>query len=209
MSKEKILLIGAGGHSQSCIDVIEQENLYEIVGLIGIKDEVGQNRLGYKILGTDEDLLDLSQSISNALIAVGQIKSASLRKKLFNLARNLNFKTPSIISPRSYVSPQAKIGAGTILMHGTYVNAGATVGENCIINSGALIEHGANISDHCHLSTGAIVNGNVSIGNSTFIGSGTLIQEGIDIGANCVVGMGLSLLKNLDEGQTFLGEGRI
>ena len=209
MSKEKILLIGAGGLSQSCIDVIEQENLYEIVGLIGIKDEVGQNRLGYKILGTDEDLLDLSQSISNVLIAVGQIKSASLRKKLFNLAQNLNFKTPSIISPKSYVSPHAKIGTGTILMHGTFVNAGAAVGENCIINSRALVEHGANISDHCHLSTGAIVNGNVSIGNSTFIGSGTLIQEGIDIGANCVVGMGLSLLKNLDEGQTFLGEGRI
>ena len=137
MSKEKILLIGAGGHSQSCIDVIEQENMYEIVGLIGIKDEVGQNRLGYEILGTDEDLLDLSQSISNVLIAVGQIKSASLRKKLFNLAQNLNFKTPSIISPKAYLSPHSKIGAGPILMHGIYVNAGATVGDNCIINSRA------------------------------------------------------------------------
>ena len=86
MSKEKILLIGAGGHSQTCIDVIEQENKYEIAGLVGIKEEVGQNQLGYKILGTDEDLFDLSQSISNALITVGQIKSANLRKKLFNLA---------------------------------------------------------------------------------------------------------------------------
>ena len=208
MSKEKILLIGAGGHSQSCIDVIEQENRYEIVGLVGIKDEVGQNRLGYKILGTDEDLPDLSQSISNVLIAVGQIKSASLRKKLFNLAQNLNFKTPSIISPKAYVSPHAKIGAGTILMHGTFVNAGAAVGENCIINSRALVEHGVNIGDHCHLSTGVIVNGNVSIGDSTFIGSGTRIKEEIKIGANCVVGMGLSVLESLDEGQNFLGEGR-
>jgi sugar O-acyltransferase (sialic acid O-acetyltransferase NeuD family) len=208
MSKEKILLIGAGGHSQSCIDVIQQENKYEIVGLIGIKEEVGQNRLGYEILGTDEDLLDLSQSISNVLIAVGQIKSAVLRKKLFNLAQNLNFKTPSIISPKAYVSPHAKIGAGTILMHGTYVNAGATVGENCIINSRALVEHGANIGDHCHLSTGAIVNGNVSIGDKTFVGSGSVIKEGIIVGENCVIGMGLSLFTNLNEGITFLGEGR-
>ena len=51
MNKEKILLIGAGGHSQSCIDVIEQENKYEIAGLIGIKEEVGQNRLGYEVIG--------------------------------------------------------------------------------------------------------------------------------------------------------------
>jgi sugar O-acyltransferase (sialic acid O-acetyltransferase NeuD family) len=206
MSKEKILLIGAGGHSQSCIDVIEQENMYEIVGLIGTKDEVGQNRLGYKILGIDEDLLDLSQSISNALITVGQIKSASLRKKLFNLAQNLNFKTPSIISPKAYVSPHAKIGAGTILMHGTYVNAGATVGENCIINSRALVEHGVSVGNHCHVSTGAIVNGNVSIGNETFIGGGSIIKEGLIVGESCVIGMGLSVLTNLNHGETFLGE---
>ena len=208
MNKEKILLIGAGGHSQSCIDVIEQENKYEIAGLIGIKEEVGQNRLGYEVIGTDEDLSELSKSIPNAVVTSGQIKSASLRKKLFNLAQNLNFRTPNIISPKAYVSPHAKIGAGTILMHGTYVNAGAAVGENCIINSRALVEHGANIGDHCHLSTGVIVNGNVSIGESTFIGSGTRIKEGIKIGANCVVGMGLSVLESLDEGQNFLGEGR-
>ena len=208
MSKEKILLIGAGGHSQSCIDVIEQENKYDIAGLIGTKEEVGQNRLGYKIIGTDEDLFDLSQSISNALITLGQIKSAIFRKQLFNLAQNLNFKTPNIISPKAYVSPNAKIGSGTILMHGTFINAGVAIGENCIINSRALVEHGSNIGNHCHLSTGVIVNGNVSIGDSTFVGSGTLIKEGVKIGANCVVGMGLSVLKSLDEGQSFLGEGR-
>ena len=208
MNKEKILLIGAGGHSQSCIDVIEQENKYEIAGLIGIKEEVGQNRLGYKILGTDEDLFDLSQSISNALITVGQIRSASLRKKLFNLAHNLNFRTPNIISPKAYVSPHAKIGAGTILMHGTYVNAGASIGNNCIINSKSLIEHGVNIGNHCHVSTGVIINGNVSIGDETFVGSGSVIKEGIIVGENCVIGMGLSLLTNLNQGITFLGEGR-
>jgi hypothetical protein len=42
MNKENIILIGAGGHALSCIDVIEQENKYSIHGLVGLKDEVGK-----------------------------------------------------------------------------------------------------------------------------------------------------------------------
>ncbi len=38
MSKEKIILIGAGGHAESCIDVIEQEDRFEIAGLIGLEN---------------------------------------------------------------------------------------------------------------------------------------------------------------------------
>ena len=36
-AKKKLILIGAGGHCNSCIDVIEQENKYRIVGLIDKK----------------------------------------------------------------------------------------------------------------------------------------------------------------------------
>ena len=31
---------------------------------------------------------------------------------------------PSIISPLAYVSPKAKIGEGTIVMHGAIINKG-------------------------------------------------------------------------------------
>ena len=39
--KKKIILIGAGGHAESCIDVIKKNKKYQIVGLIGTKSEVG------------------------------------------------------------------------------------------------------------------------------------------------------------------------
>ena len=41
MKKNKLVLIGAGGHARSCIDVIEQEGKYEICGLVGLSQEVG------------------------------------------------------------------------------------------------------------------------------------------------------------------------
>ena len=39
MNKKEIIIIGAGGHAKSCIDVIEQEGKYDIVGLIGVENE--------------------------------------------------------------------------------------------------------------------------------------------------------------------------
>ncbi|NCC11311.1 MAG: acetyltransferase, partial [Bacteroidia bacterium] len=52
--KEKLLLIGGGGHCRSVIDVIEQENRFEIAGIIDKKELMGQEVLGYKIIGCDE-----------------------------------------------------------------------------------------------------------------------------------------------------------
>ena len=56
MKKIPIILIGAGGHAASCIDVLFAEGKYEIAGLIGHADEVGSSKLGIPVIGTDEDL---------------------------------------------------------------------------------------------------------------------------------------------------------
>ena len=65
------------------------------------------------------------------------------------------FKFPSIISPLAYVSNQAKIGEGTIVMHEPIVNAGI-VGKNCIINSKSLIEYDAVIGNNSVVSQGLL-----------------------------------------------------
>ena len=38
--KEKIVLIGGGGHCHSVIDVIEQTNKYEIIGIVDTKENI-------------------------------------------------------------------------------------------------------------------------------------------------------------------------
>ena len=192
-SKANIILIGAGGHARSCIDVIEQNGNFIIVGLTGTKEELGNELMGYPIVGTDNDLPELANKYEYAMITVGQIQSFTLRQRLYMKVADLGFILPSIISPFAHVSRHAEIGNGSIIMHGSIVNANAKVGNNCIINSNALIEHDANIQDHSHISTGAIVNGGARIGVGSFIGSGSLIKQGITLGRECIVGMGLSI----------------
>jgi sugar O-acyltransferase (sialic acid O-acetyltransferase NeuD family) len=188
-----LLLVGAGGHARSCIDVIEQEGRFEIVGLTASEREVGGTVLGYPVVGTDADVASLVRIASSAIVVVGQIQTAGPRIRLFNALRQAGYACPVIVSPRAYVSSHAEVGEGTVVLHGATVNAGARVGRNCIVNSHCLIEHDAVVGDHCHVSTGAVLNGNVKVGEGTFIGSRSVVKEGVSLGAGCVVGMGLSV----------------
>ena len=194
---KKIILIGAGGHCVSCIDVIEMQRNFKIVGLIDNKKK--SFLLNYKIIGKDKELKKFSRRIQYALITTGQIKNSKIRENLFKKISNYGFKFPAIISPLSYVSKHASIGEGTIVMHGSVINAGAKIGKNCIINSKSLVEHDAIIGDHCHLATRSTVNGGVIIKNNTFIGSGSVIRQNIKIGKNCFVNANLFVRKNLKD----------
>jgi sugar O-acyltransferase (sialic acid O-acetyltransferase NeuD family) len=199
MTKEPILLVGAGGHARACIDVIEQEGRYLVKGLTGLSNEIGSRIFDYPVLGTDEDLPVLLKDCKNVLIAIGQIETPEPRMRLFELLRQFDCVLPVIVSPHAYVSPHAKLDTGTIVMHGSVVNAGAEVGKNCIINSQSLIEHDVVIEDHCHIATAAKINGGVYIGKGTFIGSNSSVRQCIKIGERCIIGMGQQVLVDCEK----------
>lgn len=200
MNVRPILLVGAGGHARACIDVIEQQNLFTVSGLVGRSDEVGGLVLGYPVLGTDHDLPRLLSGHSHALIALGQIKTGEPRIRLFDSLVQAGYALPVIVSPRAYVSRHATLGAGTIVMHGAIVNAGAVVGRNCIINNQSLVEHDAIIGDHCHIATAATINGGACIGSATFIGSNSCVRQLVSIEERCVIGMGQRILTDCRAG---------
>jgi sugar O-acyltransferase (sialic acid O-acetyltransferase NeuD family) len=178
MTKPSLILIGAGGHCKSCIDVVEQDNKFIIAGIVDINTSIS-DLLGYPLLGHDDDLAKLKLHYDYALITIGQIKTPSIRIRLLDYAKSLGFKLPAIISPRAYVSKHAKIGNGTIVMHDALINAGALVGDNCIINTKSLIEHDAVIENNCHISTGAIINGGVIVKQGSFVGSNAVTKESV------------------------------
>ena len=200
MSKPTILLLGAGGHARACIDVIEQEGRYEIVGLIGLPEQAGDTVLGYSVIGSDADIPRLAGVCECALVTTGQIKTPDVRIRLFAELERLGIELPAVISPRAYVSRHASVGLGTIVMHGAIVNAGAAVGRNCILNTQSLIEHDVIVADHCHIATRAAVNSGTTVGSGTFIGSGSTVKQQLSLGNRCVVGMGQAVRANCGSG---------
>jgi sugar O-acyltransferase (sialic acid O-acetyltransferase NeuD family) len=206
MTRENLLLIGAGGHARACIDVIERTERFNIFGLIGSASEIGSSQMGYTVLGTDEEIDKVINSCRNAIITLGQIKSPDRRIALYEKALDVGFEFPTITSPTSVISRDSVIGAGTLVMNSAIIGSSVRIGSNTIINSGALVEHDSIIHDHTHVSTRAVINGGVTIGSGCFIGSGSVIKEGITVGDNSIVGMGQVLRHNLEKNSKFTGE---
>ncbi len=205
MIKNKLILIGGGGHCKSCIDVIEQENKYEIIGILDKEESIGTTVLGYKVIGTDAKIAELNNKECSFLITIGQIKSPALRETLYLKLENLNAEIATIVSPSAYVSKHAEIRKGNIIMNGSIINAGVKIYENNILNTGCLIEHDVQIGNHCHISTMSVLNGGCKIGNKVFIGSNVTISNQVQICNNVIVGAGTVILKNIDRPGIYVG----
>lgn len=176
---ENLILVGGGGHCKACIDVIELQKKYKIVGILDSADKVGETLSGYTILDTDEAMARYVAQGCHFLVTVGQVESSKLRQRLYGQLEQLNASMATVVSPRAHIAHTAKIEKGVIVMHDALVNAGAHVANNCIINTKALIEHDADIQAHCHISTGAIVNGGAKILSGTFVGSNSVVVHGV------------------------------
>ena len=187
--KPNIILIGGGGHCISVIDVIENDNKYNILGILDSNSKE-KNILGYKILGGDNLIPELLSENNYFLITVGQIKNFLVRKNIAKILSENNAKLATVISPLAYVSKHAQIEEGTVIMNHAVVNAKSKIGKNCIINTMSNIEHGVSIGDFCHISTCAVINGDSEVGKGSFIGSNATISNGISIKENSIISAG-------------------
>ena len=187
--KKNIVLVGAGGHCISVIDIIENMTDFNILGVLD--PNVRENNvLGYKILGGDNLIPELVNENTYFLITVGKIKSCSIRRILSKTLTENNAKLATVISSLAYVSKHAKIEEGTVIMNHAVVNAKSKIGKNCIINTKSNIEHGVSIGEFCHISTCAVVNGDSVIGSGTFIGSNATISNDVSIKENSIISAG-------------------
>ncbi len=184
-----IVLIGNGGHARAVRDVIESLNGYSI-SLGGRPEIVHVVEDTRKLQATQ--WAALASEYNSFVVSVGQIKTAQPRIDIVSALNDFvdDSVWVTLISPQAYVSPTAKIGIGTVIMHDAVVNAGAKVGAFCIINTSAIIEHDAEVLDFCHISTNAVVNGGAEVDRCSFVGSGAIVLNQIKIGHKVVLGAG-------------------
>lgn len=204
--KEKILLIGAGGHCKVVLDVLFSDKKYQVAGIVAFKELIGSKVLGVPVIGTDQDLPRFFKAgIKNCFIAVGSIGDPKTRVNLYKTAQQAGFVFPNVISSNALISPEAVLGDGNYIAPGVTINAGAKIGCQCIVNTGAIIEHDCVIGDFVHLSPGAILSGGVTVGNLSHIGAGSVVIQSLNIGSQVMVGAGSVVTKDVGKNKTVYG----
>jgi len=184
---KKIILIGSGGHSRSCIEVIESEKRFKISFLV---DKASKNDEKFDTILESNFTSNYKLNKINLLISVGQLKSGKQRKKIYEFYKNKGCNFPVIKSKSSYISNNSKIGEGTIIMHKAFINSNSNIGKNCIINTGAIIEHDVVIGNNVHIAPGAIILGGCNIKENSFIGSGVILKQNTLLRKDSIISSG-------------------
>ena len=165
---KKLLILGAGGYGKTIADVAMQLGCYETIAFLD------DGSTGTHILGKCEDFLRFAGEFDELYPAFG---NNAFRMKWLETLLAAGIAVPTLVHPRAYVSPRAKLGIGTMVLPMAVVNTGVTVDDGCIINIGALIDHDSVIEAGTHLAPGAIVKAENRIKAGSKIDSGEVIEN--------------------------------
>jgi len=195
--KEKIVVIGGGGHAKVIINILKKLDMFDIIGYSDINNN--GEILGIKYLGNDEILSEiiLDYKNCNAVIGIGNISISDLRKRVYVKVKKLGFEFPPVISPNAIINEDVTIGEGTVVFDGAIINNSSKIGKCAIINTSSIIEHDCNVGDFVHITPCSILSYGVNIGNDSFIGSGTVVIHNLKITNNCLIGSGSIVIKNI------------
>jgi sugar O-acyltransferase (sialic acid O-acetyltransferase NeuD family) len=197
---KNIVLIGGGNQVQYSIDIIEKQGLYNIIGIIDSKQEIGSIIYGHKIIGRQENLLELIEqyNIEGGLITIGDNYS---RYFVHNIIKNIkpDFEFINAIHPSVVIGNNVTLGKGILAMAGCIFNPGAYIGDFTFFATGAHVEHDCHISEYASVSAGSLTGGHVKLGRFSALTLGVTAIDRIEIGENTVVGAGSVVLKSLPD----------
>lgn len=198
-----IIIIGAGGHSKILIDILEENNEFNILGLLDDNKNIhGEYILGKKILGDIESINNYNPKNTRFALSIG---NNQVRRKIFNKILGWGYVPANVISKNAIISQYAKLGNGLVVNAGVKIHPDVCIGDNVIIGMNATISHDSIVERDVHISPGVHLTGTVYIETGVDIGTGAVIIPGVRIEENSIIGAGAVVTENIEKNSVAVG----
>lgn len=187
-----LVIWGCGGHARVVADAARAMNVFDQTAFHDDDPATAT-----------PSIAELSQAgFEEFIIAIGNNPIRALR---FNEGLRTGLRPAICVHPTAWISPDASIGVGTVVMARAVIQSKARIGKNCIINTGAIVEHDCVIGDHTHLSPSTTLGGAVTVGEYVHMGIGAIAIPGSRIGDRTVIGAGAVVLREIPSDVTAFG----
>jgi sugar O-acyltransferase (sialic acid O-acetyltransferase NeuD family) len=202
MNPQPLYLLGAGGHAKMVIEACYRSELYRVAGCFDREPSL-PSLLGVPV-HSDQDatFAQAIDSRSKFLVAIGE---NALRQRLTERLGAKGAEFAIVIAPSAYVSPSARLGAGTVVMPMAAIGALADIGEGCIINTSSSIDHDGYLEAFAHVAPGCHLAGNVTVRTGAILGVGTSVIPNITIGEWAVIGAGTTVIRDIPARTKWVG----
>lgn len=197
----RLAILGASGHGKVVADAALATGYDSVVFF----DDAypGKSQIGiWAVYGTSMDLMASAKEFDGIIVGIGD---NDVRWQKHAALRNAGGSMAVVVHPRAWVSPYARLGAGTVVVAGAVINVDARLGEANIVNTGATVDHDCELQHAIHVSPGANLSGNVTVGSGSWIGVGACVRQGIQIGTSVIVGAGAVVVNDVADGLTVVG----
>ncbi len=206
-----LIVLGGGEHARVVIDAARSQGDRWVVQGYVAPEAGAATAPEVPWLGNDETLAarleDLAPPDRPWLVLGfgGGETSGALAARTATTQRFPDARWATIVHAAAWVSPNAKLEQGVVVLAGAVVNAGAQVFHHAIVNSAAVVEHDVVIGAGSHVAPGAVIGGGTHVHEHAFIGLGARVRDHIEVGAGAVVGMGAVVVESIEPGATVVG----
>lgn len=199
-ANKDVIIIGGRGGCKMVIDAIISLDSYKIRGIIDNEMKVGEVVMGYKIIGNDSNLTELSKlGFKNLVLSFSILNNLKLRSEKYKHYMDFGFKFPNIIHKHAIVESNVMLGDGNIILGGSILGTEVSIGNINYVNTGSIICHESMIGNNNHFAPNSVIAGRVKVGNNVLIGMCATTFFDINIGSNVIINNGVNIVSDVED----------
>ena len=164
----RLIILGAGGYGRTVADIARQCGRYTEVCFLD------DNSTDVLVIGKCDDYINYISQDTELYPAFGNNEG---RLQWIERLEASGASIPTLIHDTAYVSAEASVGKGTVVLPKAIINTNTVINSGCIINCGAIIDHGCVIEEGVHICLGAIVKAENRISRCMKVDAGVVIEN--------------------------------
>ena len=175
---KNIVIIGSGDLGKELVWLIEDINKYRptylILGFLDDnKEKIGSEFYGYKVIGSIDQLEEISEKIPTA--AVIAIQDGEVRKKI--VEDHKDFKEwESIVHPTAVIASTSPVGKGTIVFPHVTVSVDTKLGEFDLFYINSTICDDCIVGDYVSIMSGSTVSERAEVAAEKLLPAGCTVE---------------------------------
>lgn len=202
---KNLIILGAGGMGREIYDLAKvcsgYNTEYIIKGFLDDNKDVLKKFQSYPpVIKTIEEYIPQSDDVF--VCSMGNLNN---KKKSIQKILDKGGEFITLIHPSASISPNAKIGKGSILLKNVHVGANSVVGDYTLIQISAVVAHDVKIGNYSRLDCFTVCVGGAEIGDEVTVHTAAVINENVILGDKSTIGACSFVIRKVKENTTVFG----